>query len=505
MQNEKKIKYNLIIGIASEILTIILGILVPRLILTSYGSEVNGLLNSVTQIYSYIGLLEAGVGFATIQALYRTVNLQNNSQTNAILSATNHYYHRTGIIYLFTVLIISTSYPVLISSRISPATIILVIIFNGLGNVINFFFQGKYMLLLQAEGKNYIQTSLNMFTNVFKNVAKIILMQLGCDVVFVQMIAMVVSLIQMIYITWYIKRYYAWIDLSVPPDYSSISQSKNVLVHQISGLIFNNTDTLTLTFFCGLKVVSVYSTYTMLFGMVSTALSTVSSSIIFSLGQLFHADRDRFIERYECYEFTYMTLVFALYSVANFFILPFMRLYTAGITDISYIDNALPLLFISTYLLSCGRSAANQVINFAGHFKLTQRKAILESAINLIVSLVAVNYWGIYGVLMGTIAALLYRSNDIILYSNRVILHRSAWKTYKRWLVNLLVFISLLYVERYISWSLDSYFKIILYCIPFTCATLIVFYGVMYLTDRTTGQALLRLLKSLYAKRRNKQ
>ena len=128
MQNEKKIKYNLIIGIASEILTIILGILVPRLILTSYGSEVNGLLNSVTQIYSYIGLLEAGVGFATIQALYRTVNLQNHSQTNAILSATNHYYHRTGIIYLFTVLIISTSYPVLISSKISPVTIILVII-----------------------------------------------------------------------------------------------------------------------------------------------------------------------------------------------------------------------------------------------------------------------------------------------------------------------------------------------------------------------------------------
>lgn len=76
MEKRKKIKYNLFWGIASELLTIVLGIIVPRLILTSYGSEVNGLLGSVTQIYSYIALLEAGIGTATVQALYKTVGKQ---------------------------------------------------------------------------------------------------------------------------------------------------------------------------------------------------------------------------------------------------------------------------------------------------------------------------------------------------------------------------------------------------------------------------------------------
>ena len=52
MQNSKKIKYNLIIGVAGQFLTIALGIVLPRLVLTSYGSEANGLINSVTQIYS---------------------------------------------------------------------------------------------------------------------------------------------------------------------------------------------------------------------------------------------------------------------------------------------------------------------------------------------------------------------------------------------------------------------------------------------------------------------
>lgn len=495
MGNGKKISLNLSLGIASQILTIVLGILVPRLILTSYGSEVNGLLTSVTQIYSYVGLLEAGIGTATIQALYRTIGNKSKGDTNAVLAATNRYYHRTGILYFIAIIVFSIVYPLIVRSNIPTITIVLVIIFNGMGSVINYFFQGKYTLLLQAEGKNYIKTSLTMMTDVLKNVSKILLMANGFDVVFVQAISMVISLIQMTYIVWYIRKYYKWINLSVKPDYNSISQSKNVLVHQVSGLIFNNTDTIVLTIFCGLKIVSVYSMYTMLFGMISTALSTVSSSLIFSLGQIFHIDRSRFMKLYDCYELFYMTLVFALYSVANFFILPFMSLYTNGVSDINYIDYKLPLLFISTYLLSCGRSAPNQAINIAGHFKLTQNRSIIESAINLIVSLIAVNFLGIYGVLIGTIAALLYRSNDIIIYASRNILNRSSMITYKRWIVNLVVFLIILFINQFLHLSLDSYWKIILLCIPYTVFTLLLFYGVAFLSEPQTVKNIISFIR----------
>ena len=110
MKNTKKIKYNLVLGFASEALTILLGILVPRLVLTSYGSETNGLLNSVTQVYSYVALLEAGVGTATVQALYKTIATKGKDDTNAVLAATNKYYHRTGLLYLVAILIFSIAY-----------------------------------------------------------------------------------------------------------------------------------------------------------------------------------------------------------------------------------------------------------------------------------------------------------------------------------------------------------------------------------------------------------
>ena len=298
-----------------------------------------------------------------------------------------------------------------------------------------------------------------------------------------------------------LKKSYKWIDLSVEPNFTAISQSKNVLVHQISGLIYNNTDTITLTLFCGLKVVSIYSMYTLLFSMISTALSTVSSSFLFALGQKFNVDKKRFMKLYDAYELYYMTLVFALYSVANFFILPFMKLYTAGVNDINYIDRFLPLMFISTYLLSCGRSASNQAINFAGHFKKTQNRAIAEAVINILVSVIAVQFLGIYGVLIGTIAALLYRSNDIILYASHHVLNRKALITYKRWGVNLAIFILVLFINQFINIELNSYLKIIAVCIPYTIVTLILFFGVDSLVDRSTASFTIDLIKSTVFKK----
>lgn len=458
-------KYNLLFGLLSQVVSIILGVILPRLFLTNYGSEINGLLSSVTQIYAYIALVEAGIGTAALQALYRTVGKKDQHGTNSILAAVDHYYKRTGVIYLLCIFAFSIVYPILVSTTISDTTVILVIVFNGLGNVVNFLFQGKYKLLLQAEGKNYVITNLNTVIHIVTNFAKIYFVATGYDVVIVQIAAFAVNLLQMIYISWYIKKQYAWVDLSVPPDYTSIAQSKNVLIHQISGLVFNNTDTIILTFICGLKTVSVYSMYVLLFGMVSTFLNIVTDSVSFVFGQTYHTDRKQYMSILELYELYYMALVFALYMVASCFILPFLLIYTRGVTDIDYVNAYLPYLFVGTYLLSCGRKSSNLTINFAEHFRMTQWRSVLESIINVVVSLACVFKFGIYGVLFGTIAALLYRTNDMIIYANKKILNRSPWKTYRRWLVNLGMFIAFTLISKavFAHVSLDTYPRIILW------------------------------------------
>ncbi|MGO5387290.1 hypothetical protein ACTQXK_07330 [Catenibacterium mitsuokai] len=444
--NVRRSFYNIFFGMLSQIISIALGIIIPRLVLVSLGSESNGLLSSVNQALVYLSLLEAGIGTATLQALYKPVAEEDKSSINQIMAATNIYYKRVGLYYFIATLSLAIIYPIVVKSGLSYFTIFSVILLSGLSQVINFFFQGKYRILMQVEGKNYILTNLGTIINVFTSISKIILLLLGCDIIVLQLMYFIFSLLQMIYIMKYIKKNYKWLDLSVTPNYDAISQKNSVLIHQISGLIFQNTDVLILTVACGLKVVSVYSMYVMLFGMIGTTISTINSGVSFAMGQAYNTDKKKFNILYNAFETYNMSLTFSLYCVATIFIIPFLKLYTAGVTDINYFDKLLPYLFVATYLLSNGRSAAQRVIEYAGHFKLTQDRSIIESAINVVVSLVGVVKFGIYGVLLGTIAALLYRTNDMILYSSKRLLKRSPSKTYLKWGTNLVLYITFIII-----------------------------------------------------------
>lgn len=484
--NARRSFYNIFFGMLSQIISIALGIIIPRLVLVSLGSESNGLLSSVNQALVYLSLLEAGIGTATLQALYKPVAEEDKSSINQIMAATNIYYKRVGLYYFIATLSLAIIYPIVVNSSLSYFTIFSVILLSGLSQVINFFFQGKYRILMQVEGKNYILTNLGTIINVFTSISKIILLLLGCDIIVLQFMYFIFSLLQMIYIMKYIKKNYKWLDLSVTPNYDAISQKNSVLIHQISGLIFQNTDVLILTVACGLKVVSVYSMYVMLFGMIGTTISTINSGVSFAMGQAYSTDKKRFNILYNAFETYNMSLTFSLYCVATIFIIPFLKLYTAGVTDVNYFDKLLPYLFVATYLLSNGRSAAQRVIEYAGHFKLTQDRSIIESVINVIVSLIGVVKFGIYGVLLGTIAALLYRTNDMILYSSKRLLKCSPFKTYLKWGTNLLLYITFIIIfnKVLLKISLDNYLIIILCAGLVSIVVVSVFFIVGSLIDK---------------------
>ena len=156
------------------------------------------------------------------------------------------------------------------------------------------------------------------------------------------------------------------------------------------------------------------------------------------------------------YEATSMAGSFALYTIAFLMITPFMKVYTAGITDAQYVDKYLPFLFVLMHIMASSREASSRVINFAGHFKQMQWRAILEAVINLSVSIFLVLKFGIYGVVLGTIAAYFWRTNDIIIYANKQLLKRSSWHTYKTWLLNLAVFALCWYASTFVDLSVSS-------------------------------------------------
>ena len=196
------------------------------------------------------------------------------------------------------------------------------------------------------------------------------------------------------------------------------------------------------------------------------------------------------------YESLSMYGSFALYTTAFVLITPFMRVYTAGITDTQYVDPYLPFLFTIMHLLSSTREASSRVINFAGHFKQMQWRAVAESAINLTVSVALVLKLGIYGVLIGTIIAYIYRTNDIIIYANQKVLYRSCWNTYKKVIINVCCFMMIALIFQAIDLPANGFLDFFIMGIPCGLLICIAYLLVMTIFEKDAS----RFLKTIFRK-----
>lgn len=511
MGNNKKSALNIVTGIMGQVITIAIGILLPRLFITSYGSETNGFLSSINTLVSYLTLLEAGVGTATVQALYGPIGRNEKSKINGILAATNRFYKRTGLVYAIIIVCLSIIYPLIIPSQLSFLLQTCIILLVGAGGVLGYLFQAKFRLLLQAEGKQYVITNITTIIQVCTSISKLVCMTVGLTVIWLQIFQFLLVVAQMIVYYAYIHKHYKWINLKVEPDEHAISQKKNVLVHQVSEMIFNHVDVVLLTLIVrDLRIVSIYALYNLFVDMISTLIGNVNSGFIFRLGQLYNTDPKKHQKIFNMYETYYMAFSFALYTVTYMFLHPFIKLYTAGVKDADYLLPLLPLLFVAYKLLVCGRGACGSLSSYAGHFKQTQIHSIIETAINLTVSTAAViifeQLWGlgIYGVLIGTIAALLFRANIMIVYANKHILLRSCWKTYSKWILDVALTIACCVGFTFISPEINDYFHLILYAAAAGISVLIIFVVANAILKKDDASYLLQLAKGFLHKKRSK-
>ena len=493
-------RINAFFGFFNQFVILALGLVIPRLVLVNYGSEANGLLTTVAQIFTYVALLEAGIGNAAVNAFYTPIVSGDKAGICNVFSATQKYFRKVTLLYAICVIIISFGYPLIVASTLDYATIFWVIFFQGMSGAITFYFSAAYRQLLIADGKYYIVSTIHLIVYILSSASKIVLMSFGCDIVFLQILNFLITCIQILLFVLVMKKRYVYLKRVASPNMAALAERNAFVVHEVSSTIFSSTDALVLSTFCNLKVASVYSVYNMVFSSLSSLVNSVNNGLNYILG---HSYAQKNSQKYEIthdtYESIYMMSVFAIFTVAYVLILPFVSLYTAGVEDIKYIDEFLPLLFVAIQLLSCSRAVASRLITISGHAKKTQIRSIIEAAINLIVSIVLVNLIGIYGVLLGTIVALLYRSNDIIIYANTKILKRSPLCTYKKMLVylsifSLVVFFCKICKDRIMS-SISNYLAFIVWGVVCTLLSLIIYAFATVLVDGGVRKIIFKKIK----------
>src|SRR5690554_2699969 len=171
----KKSIYNNLAAAILQITILIFGLITPRLMISTYGSELNGLVSSTKQMVSYLRYLELGISAALVYTLYKPLANKNYSLINPLVTRAKKEYEKISLGYFIGAILLSFIYPLMLSEEIGYGYVIIMVFIIGIYGALDFYTLSKYRVLLQADQRNYVVDLITTVTIIFQNVTSIIL------------------------------------------------------------------------------------------------------------------------------------------------------------------------------------------------------------------------------------------------------------------------------------------------------------------------------------------
>lgn len=429
-------KLNICVSVLHQIFTAACGLLIARIILQSFGSENNGLMQSVSQILGYTVLLEGGIGGVMRAALYKPLVDNDSAQITNIFQSGKRFFGRISLIFVLFVFVLGCCLKLAVHTEFDWLYVFVMVLILGANTYFGYYAAIAHKLLLMADQKLYVIQLVQIISTAINLVLCFVSIHFGAGVHLVKLLTAVTAVLGPIFFCGYVRKQY-----SIAPKQSKaykLPQQRDGVIHHLAYFVHRNTDVVLLSLFSSLENVSIYAVYHTVISVLEQLFSSISSGIAAKIGALYaRKETDKLNETIDIYETCNTALTFSVGVVCCRLILPFVSIYTAGVHDANYYRPLFAVLLICGSMVNCLMLPYSVTISAAGHYKETKAGAIGEVSINLFVSLLLVHRFGIVGVAIGTLAAMLFRLLYNVHYLSKSIVNRPTYKCFLCFLPNI--------------------------------------------------------------------
>ncbi len=462
---QKKAKLNIATSLLGQFVALVCGLIVPRLMIGSFGSEVYGATASIAQFLSYITLLEGGIGGVARAALYKPLAENDALAISRVQSEIERFFRGVGYIFFAYVVVIACSFKYISHTEVLDWTtsffLVMVISISTFGQ---YFIGISNSVLLQAAQKTYITQVINSLAVILNTVGIVVLVKLNCSIITVKLVSSCIFILRPIAMRLYVKRCYKLVSCK-KTDEKHLEQKWDGLGQHIAYYLHSHTDIAVLTLFVNLKAVAVYAVYNMVIAHMQSLCTAFATGMEALFGDMLaKKEHEKLNKTFSYYETMISVVTITLFSVCAVLIVPFIKIYTKNVADADYIQPVFAILMIISTVLYCLRTPYHCIVIAAGHFKQTSWAAYGEAVINILLSILLVNWLGLCGVIIATVAATAFRLGYYVIYLAGNIVNRSVWLFVKRVCVNGLAFagvfvagslaVANLEMNNYLQWAI---------------------------------------------------
>ena len=396
---------NTVVSLICNVFLMLVGIITQAIFIRLMNLEYLGVNGLFSNILSILGIMELGIGNAIVFSLFKPVSVDDREQIKSLLLFYKKAYFLIAIIILVVGLLITPFIPVFVGKINVDINIKTVYVLFLLQSVSTYIFSYRTSIFIASQ-QNYVVKINALIAKVFLSIAQLTVLYFTRN----YYLYLIVAIINTLFFNFAIYKYAEYkfpylkenhaCKISSDVEKSIFTKIKGLFFHKIGTFMVLSTDNIIISMFIDVMTVGLYYNYNTIIVSVGNLFNQIITATASSVGNLIATEsKEKCFEVFNKMHFlSYWLSVFASVSILCI-IQPFICLWVGD----KYLLNifVVGILSINFYQTSM-RCVYDNFKDSAGIWYEDKFVPLIESTINIIVSVVLVKRIGLPGVFIGT-------------------------------------------------------------------------------------------------------
>ena len=380
-------------------MTAVANLIIPRYVILIYGSEVNGLTSSIAHILMLVNLIQAGLGSSVTYLMYKPIGEEDRVALASIIASAKGIYKFISITVLALGSVASFIFAYVVKTDLQRDFILIASLLTCIESAAGTYFTAIGNVFLGAKQDGYLVSRVSIISNLIGYALRILVLLVKPHFITLFFVNTVVCIVNIILLSKSFKKQYKPFEPTIEEKQLirrvPIKGISYAAANEAAHAIINGSLTVIISMIAGLKASSVFAVYMIAVSALSTISNAIYSAVVPSYGSVAAENNMEKTNRiFEIYQFVLFTMNALMYMCAAYLLIPFVKVYTKGVSDADYMNVMLMILMVCYGLVNILRIPYNNTVYIRGLFKETYLQPVICAVISvaLMVGLTAVDY-----------------------------------------------------------------------------------------------------------------
>lgn len=406
IERKKNAARNVVFGVIQRAYNMVMPFIMRTAMIYLLGVEYLGLNSLFTSILQVLNLAELGVGSAMVFSMYKPIAADDDKTICALMKLYRFYYRVIGAVVLIAGLIILPFIPKLISGDVpADINVYLLYLLNLLATVFTYWLFAYRNSILNAYQRNDVISKITMVTSTIQYGIQLFVLYAFHNYYYYVIAILATQILNNAITAIASKKMYPNYDPKgdLPKEkIKSINQRvRDVFTSKVGATILNSADTIVISSFLGLRVLAIYQNYYYIMSAVMSIYSIFFNSMTAGIGNSLITESDD--KNYRDYKkVTLMTFIGMSICMSEMLCLyqPFMNIWVGEKLMLPF-----PMVILFCIYFFCVEYVmlASAYKDAAGIWHEDRFRPLISGLANLVMNILMVQHWGLYGIILSTI------------------------------------------------------------------------------------------------------